>query len=375
MKKWISLALLILAIAPCWSQTRQQLEQRRRSLLNQIEENRQLLSESEQESTATLSSIEGIQARIDLQEEVIQTITSEIDVLSRNISRSESNVARLGKSVEDLEAQHVKHLKQAYIDRRMENTFVFLLSASSLNEAFIRWRYLEAVNRVRQNTYDKYVAQKDSIQTGLQRLRQQRADKQGLAEDAIDQERQLSQTRKEAQSVLAGLRKNESQIRKELDQQMRESERLAREIERLIAEAVDNSAAEAALPNAPALAALTSDFAGNKGKLPWPVDRGMVTGKFGDQPHPVIKSIKITNNGIDITAPKGESVRAVFEGEVVGKKIIPGFDFMVIVRHGAYYSVYSRLVEANVEMGDKVRTGQVIGKLKLRGGCQSEIAP
>ena len=182
MKGWISTVLLMLCCLSAWSQSRQELEEKRHSLLRQIEENRQLLSQSQKESSATLENIEGIQARIDLQEQVVQTITSEIDVLSRNISRGEADVKRLGKSVEELEAQHVKHLKQAYFDRRIENSFVFLLSAASLNEAFARWRYLEAVNRVRRNTYTKYVAQKDSIQTGLARLRSLRADKQALAE-------------------------------------------------------------------------------------------------------------------------------------------------------------------------------------------------
>jgi murein DD-endopeptidase MepM/ murein hydrolase activator NlpD len=118
------------------------------------------------------------------------------------------------------------------------------------------------------------------------------------------------------------------------------------------------------LPNAPALAALTAGFQDNKGKLPWPVDRGMITGRFGNQPHPVIKSITISNNGVDITAPPGQKVSAIFNGKVVGKKIIPGFDYMIIVQHGSFYSVYSRLTIALVQLGDNVSTGQIIGSLQ-----------
>jgi len=359
---WLSIATLVQA------QTRAELESQRRSILQRIELNNELLKKSEKEESATLSQLEGVESRIRLQQELIGTMKKELGALGNSITSSENEIDRLKASQEDLKEQQGKQLRQAYIRRKMENDLVYLLSAESINQAFARWRYLEAMSRVRRHTFEKYASQQDSIVVEVQRLQSLRADKQQLAEDAIDQEKELVSSRQKSKSLLSKLRKRESEIRAELDKQQRESERLANEIERLIRAEVNKAESSGtSLPNAPALAALTADFDKNKGKLPWPVDRGMITGKFGDQPHPVIRSIKISNNGIDITAPPGEPVRAIFNGVVVGKKVIPGFDYMVIIKHGSYYSVYSRLQEVNVDSGSKIRTGQVIGKLSNDG--------
>jgi septal ring factor EnvC (AmiA/AmiB activator) len=369
MKGWISVLACTLFIPIAGAQSRADLEAQRRNLLRQIELNTQLLSKSEQQESATLAQLEGVETRIRLQQELIGTMERELTALGNSISTSEREVSRLRASLDDLKEQQGKQIRQAYIRRKMENDLVYLLSAQSINQAFARWRYLEAMSRVRKQTFTKYSAQQDSVTTELDKLRSLRSQKQRLAESAIAQEKELVTSRKKSKSLLAALRKRESEIRAELDKQKRESERLANEIERLINAEVDKvEAAGSALPNAPALAALTAKFDENRGKLPWPVDRGMITGTFGDQPHPVIKSIKISNNGIDITAPPGERVRAVFDGEVVGKKAIPGFDYMVIVKHGSYYSVYSRLQKVTVSPGDKVRTGQAIGRLPASTG-------
>lgn len=364
MKKWISISLLLFITIGLTAQSREALETRRNSLLKQIASNTKLLATAQKRETSTLADIEGVKAQIVLRQRVVNTIKDELNLMTASISISEKKLKQLNASTVNLKSQQARHLKQAYISRKMENPAVYLLSANSINEAFDRWRYLEALSRVRRQTYSRFRIQSDSISIALNQLEKLRADKQLLAENAIEQERALSKSKKQSETVLKDLRKQEKQIKSELDRQRRESARLAKEIESVISAAVTKTTTKNALPNAPALAALTTKFETNKGKLPWPVDRGMITGRFGNQPHPVIKSIVISNNGIDITAPPGQEVSAIFDGKVVGKKIIPGFDYMIIVQHGSYYSVYSRLLKSNVSLGDNVRTGQVIGSLQ-----------
>jgi septal ring factor EnvC (AmiA/AmiB activator) len=108
---------------------------------------------------------------------------------------------------------------------------------------------------------------------------------------------------------------------------------------------------------------VSKEFQGNRGKLPWPVKNGIITGHFGRQPHPTIPNIEIVNNGIDIQTDQGAPVRSVFEGTVVGTQYVPGFDYMVILQHGDYYTVYSNLAELSVKKGDKVAIRQNIGKV------------
>ena len=374
MKEWISITLfMIIALGTHGQSSRSDLEAQRTSLLKQIASNTKLLANAEKREKSTLSDIQGIKAQIILRQRVVGTIKDELHLMTSSISRTEQNLKQLNTSANNLKAQQARHMKQAYMSRKMENPAVYLLSANSMNEAFARWRYLEALSRVRRQTFSLLIMQSDSINIELARLQRLRADKQLLAENAIEQERALNKTKKQSEVVLRDLRKQEKQIKAELDRQKRESARLASEIERIISAEVSKSTTKNALPNAPELAALTAGFEGNKGKLPWPVDRGMITGHFGNQPHPVIKSIKISNNGVDITAPPGQNVRALFNGKVVGKKIIPGFDYMIIVQHGSYYTVYSRLAKATVKLGDNVSTGQVIGRLQSEASSNPRL--
>jgi murein hydrolase activator len=128
-------------------------------------------------------------------------------------------------------------------------------------------------------------------------------------------------------------------------------------------------------PSATPESAISSkEFQNNRGKLPWPVSNGVITGHFGRQPHPTIQSVEIVNNGIDIRTEVGAPVRAVFEGTVVGTQFIPGYDYMVILKHGEYYTVYSNLEEVSVKKGDEVSIRQSIGKVSTdRKSNTSEV--
>jgi len=373
MREWISTCAMILFVLGLQAQSRSDLEAQRNSLLKQIASNTQLLEKARKRESSTVADIEGIKAQIVLRQRVVSTIKDELDLLSSSVFKTEKKLKQLKGSSNDLKLQQARHLKQAYIARKMENPAVYLLSASSMNEAFARWRYLESLSRVRKQTYHHLRVQTDSISIELALLQRLRAEKQMLAENAIEQERALSTTKNQSEVVLRDLRKQEKQIKSELDRQKRESARLASEIDRIISVEVGKTTDNTGLPNAPEFAALTAEFKDNKGKLPWPVDRGLITGRFGNQPHPVIKSITISNNGVDITAPPGQDVRAIFSGKVVGKKIIPGFDYMIIVQHGSYYSVYSRLVTVGVEPGDNVSTGEVIGNLRSEASSNPRL--
>ena len=120
--------------------------------------------------------------------------------------------------------------------------------------------------------------------------------------------------------------------------------------------------------------ALSKSFEGNKGKLPWPVDKGSITEGFGKNPHPTLDNVFTNNNGIDISAPKNAQVRAVFEGEVTSVLNIPGAGKVVIIKHGNYRTVYSNLQDTYVKAGTKVTTKQSIGSLLVKDGSSTSVA-
>ena len=356
-----------------FAQDRDELESRRNALLRQIEVNTQLLSKARKEESATLDQIEQLNAEINLRQKLVDNYKKDLALMSTSLDQKAAKLARLKDQSESIANEFAGYLRDAWFEKKLDVQVLYLLSASSLNEAFARWRYLEAVSEMRRGMYERVRTHSDSIQAEVEVIQQLRAEKQQAAEDALAQERALATNKRQNEAALNDLRKEEKDIRATLDRQKRESARLAEEIERVISSEVATASPDAGLPMAPELKLLSEEFAGNKGKLPWPVDRGIITGHFGEQPHPVVPSIKISNNGIDITAASGTRVKALFNGKVVGVKTIPGYDYTVIVQHGSYYTVYSRLSSVTVKIGDSVGTGQRLGRLNANGGKNPKL--
>jgi septal ring factor EnvC (AmiA/AmiB activator) len=369
MSRWISLVLCLSILAPVGlqAQERSALEARRQNLLKRIDETRSLITTARKRQQTTLADIQTLKAEISLRREVVKNLNQEVNLVEQTMREKEKTLTRLKASSKQLLSRHGEQLRQAYIGKRMEHPLAFLISADNLNEAFARWRYLNAVRTMRQRTYDRIHAHQDSIASELASLEALRSTKGKLLDDVQQQESSLASNVSASERMLGELKSRENELQAELAKQKKESAELAAEIERIINSEIAKAEAPAALPNAPALKALAAEFSSNRGQLPWPVIRGTVTGKFGEQPHPVLKSITIANNGIDITAPRGQAVQAIFDGTVVGRKSIPGYDNMVIIQHGTYYSVYSRLASVNVDLGDKVETGTRIGRLSSSG--------
>ncbi|HJW29005.1 MAG TPA: M23 family metallopeptidase, partial [Saprospiraceae bacterium] len=167
---------------------------------------------------------------------------------------------------------------------------------------------------------------------------------------------------KTKEAVVNDLAKKEKKLKSQLADSQAKKKKLDDEIARLIRDE-GNKMNTSGLKEAPATKALNDQFAANKGKLPWPVGKGLITDHFGTHPHPLLKGIIVQNNGVDIQSESGAAVKSLFNGTVASVTKIPGYDFMVMVRHGLYFTVYSRLISTNVKKGDEVTTGQLIGRL------------
>ena len=367
MQRWSStvLFLLLVASAGVQAQSRSTLESERNALLRQIKQTNTLISDTRNQQTATVNKLVAMRKEIDLRQAVVTTLESEVSVVNKQISRQEAELANMRESMVELQNRQAQQLRSAYIKKRLENRMAFILSARSLNEAYARWRYMGAFKKARESLFHKLSSAADSIQVELNRLEVMQAEKSSLLSDIQTQTEQLDATIARSEEILRTLKKDEKSLKDKLKKQERESKRLANEIEKIIKAEIASSRKTSALPDAPAIAAVSREFSQNKGKLPWPVKQGLITGHFGTQSHPVIPSIKIVNNGVDITAPEGSSVLAIFGGKVVGKRVIPGFDHMLIIRHGEYYTVYSRLSKVVVDLDDEVQIGQYLGLVSV----------
>ncbi len=389
----VLVALLLAMSAGIAQQSRKELEDKRKKLLKDIEQTSSLLKQTKQDKAATLSRYVTLQKQINKRQQLVETLQKEMSYLLENVERTATVVLALSDDTERLKVEYTKIARHAYRQRLMHSKWLFLLSAKSFNDAFRRWQYLRQYDRYRQKQARLILDTQQMLLGKIKTLEDRKREKENLLGTEKRQSQLLGLEMQAKNRLLEDLKGDEARLARDLESKQaaatklnnaiekvirEEMERIRRE-ERLAAAASSSASASsgktAATPTAtPEVASISKDFQNNKGRLPWPVKNGVITGHFGRQPHPTIPNIEIVNNGIDIRTDDGAQVRAIFEGTVVGTQFIPGFDYMVILQHGSYYTVYSNLEEVNVKKGDKVDIRQTIGKVSTdRKNNTSEV--
>lgn len=389
MKKWTDnlpklavLALLVLAVvgSSLAQQSRKELEDRRKKLLKEIEQTAGMLKEAKQNKEATLSRYVTLQKQINRRQQLVETLRAEVEYLVENVERTSGVILALNEDIARLKEEYKGMARHAYRQRATRSNWLFLLSADSFNEAYRRWQYLRQYDRYRQKQAWLVLETQRTLLDKVSALEERKLEKESLLASEQRQTRIIGLEMDAKNRLLEDLKGDESRLARELESKRAAADKLDSAIERIIREEMERIRREersaAAKPNTatasgkaaapsvtPEATSLSKDFKNNKGNLPWPVKNGVVTGHFGRQKHPTIQTVEIVNNGIDIRTDAGAPVRAVFEGTVVGTQYIPGYEYMVILQHGDYYTVYSNLEEVSVKKGEKVRLNQHIGKV------------
>lgn len=392
MKKWTDqtakalpragiLALLLLAaLAGFAQQSRRDLEERRKKLLKEIEQTSSLLKETKESREATLSRYVTLQKQINRRQQLVETLRAEIQYLAENVERTSSVILALNEDVARLKEEYKGMARHAFRQHLTNNGWLFVLSSKSFNEAYRRWQYLRQYDRYRQKQAHLILETQRTLLDKVAALEDRKVEKESLLSSEQRQTQIIGLEMNAKNRLLEDLKGNEARLARDLESKRNAAEKLSSAIEKTIREEMERARREersaAAKPTAPATAGkaaapaatpeavtLSKDFKNNQGKLPWPVENGEITGHFGRQKHPTIQTVEIVNNGIDIRTDVGSPVRSVFEGTVVGTQYIPGFEYMVILQHGDYYTVYSNLEQVSVKKGDKVRIRQSLGKV------------
>lgn len=375
--------LLLVAALAIAQQSRKELEDKRKRLLKDIEQTSNLLKQTKQDKEATLSRYITLKKQISKRQQLVETLQAEMSYLLDNIERTATVVVALNDDTERLKLEYAEIARHAYRQRLLHSKWLFLLSAKNFNDAFRRWQYLRQYDRYRQRQAKLIMETQQVLVDKIKMLEDRKREKENLLGSEKRHSQMLSLEMETKNHLLETLKGDESRLAHDLEAKQAAAAKLNNAIEKVIREemerirreersaAATSTAANAKAPAGktaeptatPEVASISKDFQNNKGGLPWPVKNGVITGYFGRQPHPTIPNIEIVNNGIDIRTDQGAQVRSVFEGSVVGTQFIPGFDYMVILQHGSYYTVYSNLESVTVKKGDKVAIKQVLGKV------------
>lgn len=362
-------ALILLGLicwGSAWSQNKEDLQKQRDELNKQIQVTSKLINETEESKKNTQSQLNLTSSKIALRKELIANITQEIRQLDADMAENEELIATLNEDLERLKSEYAEMIYRAYVNRNTYDKLLFIFSSDDFFQALKRTRYINQYSEYRARQAELIRQTAEKLRKKQETLEAQKKEKTALLENERAEQEELAADLQHQQTILNKLQGESKSLKKKLKQQEQERNKLNKEIQRIIEAEIaaakkDNAGTFSLTPEA---AALSANFESNKGQLPWPVERGVITGSYGKHNHPVLPGIEIENNGIDITTEKGATARAIFEGTVTSVFTIPGAGKNVIISHGAYRSVYTNLQEVFVTTGEKVSTKQAIGVLQ-----------
>ncbi len=344
------------------------LERKKSRLKSDIEYKNTLLKKNEAEKNNTLNQLVLLQDKISKRVELIATINSEVKYLNGQIEGNEELIASMERDVETLKSEYAKMIQFAYRNRSSYDQIMYVFASSDFNQAYKRLRYLQQYSEFRKKQTEDIKRLESVLIEKNGELLAERSEKESLLEAELSEKSTLAQEKSQHQEIYASLESKEEDLKKEIKEKQKERQQMQLAIDRIIAEEIrlaqkKNSSKKGEWSLTPEAKALANGFTANKGKLPWPVEKGTITDKYGVHAHPVLKSIKINNHGVGISTNRGASARSVYEGEISKIIVIPGAGKAVIVRHGDYLTVYGNLKEVYVAAGDKVKVKQIIGEV------------
>jgi septal ring factor EnvC (AmiA/AmiB activator) len=232
-----------------------------------------------------------------------------------------------------------------------------------MNQAYKRWLYLRQYAKYRKSQGEVILLVTDELNENLAKLEKKKALKTALLQGKLNEFNMLEKQRGEENKAVLSLQQKQKNLKKQIREQQKIQDELNRKIEKMLEEEARKTASKSGYQMTPEQQLISADFEKNKGRIPWPVAKGIITEHFGIHSHPVLKQIQVRSNGIDISTEAGSKARAVFAGEVSRVFAISGGNMAVIIRHGSYLSVYSNLKDVMVKAGQKVALKQDIGTI------------
>ena len=367
-------SLLLISSISVFAQGAKQkeLEARRLELSREIQQINSLLSSNQSKKKSQISQIEDLNHKLSVRENLIKVTNQQANLLTREINNNQKQITANRAELTLLKESYASMLQKAYKNKNKQSRVMFLLSSNTFKQAYKRVQYLNQYADYQKEQAEKIkVKTKDLQDANLNLLEQKEAKSKLIAENKIEQQT-LQKERKEHEEIMQSIKKDLNKYTAQIKAKRKEASLIDREIDKLISEAIAASNKKAGVKTTTksksfALTAeakaLAADFLGNKGKLPWPVEKGVVKLRYGKQPSPLDRNLTINSNGVRISTAKGEKVRAVFNGEVMSILKPRRSNPIVMIKHGNYITTYQNLGKIYVKTGDKVTTKQEIGEV------------
>lgn len=360
--------LWLLAAAGAYAQDTRAQEAKKARLEREIAILDKQLAENASRSDAMLSNLTLIRKKISNRKAMVEESDRQIRKISDDMYLKQRQINRMQARVDTLTSHYSRLVVSAYKNRDSRIWYMYMLASENLGQAFRRYSYFKNLSSQMRDEARKIKAAQEELVKERESLAVLKKDAQAVKNARVKELESLRSEEAQADKVVKTLQKNKKTYQKQLASKKKQISDLNKEIERIVASAVKGQSGGTGKKPEPVDIKLAEEFSKNKGKLPWPVD-GPVVGRFGRQFHPVFKNLELPpNNGIDIAVGKGTDVKAVFKGVVKQVFVMPGYNQCVLICHGNYFTFYCKLKTVNVKAGEKVSTGEVIGKVDTING-------
>lgn len=372
-----------------YAQSKNKLEANKNQIEKDIKYINRLLNETKKNKQVSLGELLLLNTQISSREKLMNNINYEIGIIERTIIINIKEIKNLEDQLNKLKEEYKKILEYSLMTRNSYNKIVFLFSSKSFYQAFKRLKYMQSYSEYRIKQAELIKQTQTKLTNKINELTNKKTEKKSLLNQNEQEKIKLDRVKVDKNNAIKSLQKKEKELIASLKEKEKNARALQKAIEKIIADEMAKAEKERKLRESkkeketgtkapdvkkseknlisysmtPEETIFSTNFAKNKGSLPWPVEKGVITSSFGEHSHPVLKDVKTMNNGIDIGTSNGTEARAVFEGKVSGVIMIPGANKAVIIRHGNYLSVYSNLKDVYVKMGDNVKIKQNIGKV------------
>ncbi len=359
------------------SKRQQELEAKRQQIIEEIRQINSLLFKTRGEKKSVLTEVEDLDQRIRATENLIRVTNQQANLLTREINDNLNKIETLRDELKTLKEDYAAMIQKSYKSKSQQSRVMFLLSSDDFLQAYKRLQYMKQYAKHRKEQGERIKTKTEELQELNTGLIEQKKQKQLLIDENKQTRVSLAKEKKDQEALIASLRKDEGKFATQIRNKQKEADAIDRQIDEIIKAAIAeaNSSSETKVTRGTVetfaltaeAKALAANFSSNKGKLPWPVEKGVVVRRYGNQRHPQLPNVTTFSSGVEIATEKDAKARAVFDGVVFQIQKTRQGTKAVYIRHGSYISVYYNLDQVRVKSGDKVNTKQEIGTIFTNG--------
>ncbi len=367
---YISFLCLFLVSFSSFSQERKVLEKKHKKLKKEMKQINNLLFKATKKKGNALDDLKDLNQKINVRERLIETIELETHQLSKEIKSNEKQLKKNNSELRKLKKEYSDMVVKTHKSKSQQNKTMFLLSSKSFYQAYKRLKYMQQYADYRKKQGEEIIIKSNEIKSFNDSLIQKKKSKELLISDEKSQKNQVESDKKSQEKLVSKIKKQEKKYKRDLRKKIKEDKRITARIDKLIRDAIAKAnkgkkttkkTSSGFVLNA-AEKKLLANFEQNKGSLPWPVN-GIITRKYGVQPHPTFPGININSPGLHITTKANTDAQSVFDGKVLALQSHSGGKKSVLIQHGSYISSYNNLENVYVKRGDAIKTGDKLGRI------------